>query len=145
VSIQQQIRQVMVEHPEWTSAQIARSVGCQPEYVRVCTRRLKLIAERKRITNWTREECDTLVELRDVKKMKWENIAAAMGKSYSATHAKYNYIMTARARIYVSNGVTIPDERDLDRRHRQTLEPRDLTAAFMGDPLPGYSALERQA
>ncbi len=145
MSIQQRILAAMKDHPEWSTSQVARTVGCKAEYVRVCTRRLKLIAERKRATIWTREECDTLVELRDVKKMKWENIAEAMGKSYSATHAKYNYIMTARARIYVSNGVTIPDERDLDRRHRQTLEPRDLTAAFMGDPLPGYSALERRA
>jgi hypothetical protein len=31
-----------------------------------------------------------------------------------------------------------------DRAHRGTLEPRDLTAAHCGDPLPGYSALERK-
>lgn len=30
-----------------------------------------------------------------------------------------------------------------DRDLRATLVPRDLTAAFFGDPLPGYSALER--
>lgn len=30
-----------------------------------------------------------------------------------------------------------------DRDYRLSLAPRDLTAAFCGDPLPGYSALER--
>lgn len=32
-----------------------------------------------------------------------------------------------------------------ERNQRAALMPRDLTAAFFGDPLPGYSALERRA
>lgn len=32
-----------------------------------------------------------------------------------------------------------------ERDHRLSLEPRDLTAALLGDPPPGYSALERRA
>ncbi len=32
-----------------------------------------------------------------------------------------------------------------ERDRRLALQPRDLTAAFCGDPLPGYSALERRA
>lgn len=32
-----------------------------------------------------------------------------------------------------------------ERDRRLALPPRDLTAAFCGDPLPGYSALERRA
>lgn len=44
---------------------------------------------------------------------------------------------------------TAPDqaeiERALDARDlRLMLLPRDLTAAILGDPLPGYSALERR-
>lgn len=39
--------------------------------------------------------------------------------------------------------VDVPQPVLADREHRSWLEPRDLTAAFMGDPLPGYSALER--
>jgi hypothetical protein len=30
-----------------------------------------------------------------------------------------------------------------DRDKRYTITPRSLTAALLGDPLPGYSALER--
>lgn len=31
-----------------------------------------------------------------------------------------------------------------DRNRRLELSPRDLSAAFFGDPLPGYSALDRR-
>ena|SRR6187402_1434207 len=38
-----------------------------------------------------------------------------------------------------------PDTRILEERNaRLALAPRDLTAAFFGDPLPGYSALEKR-
>lgn len=32
-----------------------------------------------------------------------------------------------------------------ERDRRLAIQPRDLTASFFGDPLPGYSALERRA
>jgi hypothetical protein len=32
-----------------------------------------------------------------------------------------------------------------ERARRAALKPRDLTAALCGDPLPGYSALERRS
>lgn len=31
-----------------------------------------------------------------------------------------------------------------EREHRLAVNPRDYTAAFFGDPLPGYSALDRR-
>lgn len=37
----------------------------------------------------------------------------------------------------------IPDAVKADRDHRASLVPLDTTALRMGDPLPGYSALER--
>jgi hypothetical protein len=37
-----------------------------------------------------------------------------------------------------------PDDLLTDRNHRSGLAPRDLTAAVFGDPLPGYSALDRR-
>lgn len=38
----------------------------------------------------------------------------------------------------------VPDSVLQDRDRRMQLAPRDLTAAFFGDPLPGMSALERR-
>lgn len=37
-----------------------------------------------------------------------------------------------------------PAELFTERQKRQRLEHRDLTGAFCGDPLPGYSALDRK-
>ena len=41
--------------------------------------------------------------------------------------------------------VEIPIEVIAERERRLALQPRDLSAALCGDPLPGYSALERRA
>ena len=38
----------------------------------------------------------------------------------------------------------IPHEVLIDRDRRRLMEPRDFTSAFMGDPLPGMSALDRR-
>lgn len=40
--------------------------------------------------------------------------------------------------------VTAPDRVLAERERRQALEPRSLTAALLGDPLPGYSALDKR-
>jgi len=40
--------------------------------------------------------------------------------------------------------VTIPPSVLAERKLRLALQPRDLTAAIAGDPLPGMSALERK-
>lgn len=37
----------------------------------------------------------------------------------------------------------VPDYVMAERERRMMLAPRDLTAAFFNDPLPGYSALDR--
>ena len=42
------------------------------------------------------------------------------------------------------NHVTVPESAQADRERRYALHPRDLTAALVGDPLPGYSALDRR-
>ena len=40
--------------------------------------------------------------------------------------------------------VSAPAQVLAEREHRLALAPRDITAALFGDPLPGYSALERR-
>lgn len=40
--------------------------------------------------------------------------------------------------------VAVPQHVLGEREHRSWLLPRDLTAALFGDPLPGYSALDRR-
>ncbi len=49
-----------------------------------------------------------------------------------------------RATLDEANRVVIPAAALAEREYRQSLAPKDYTAAFMGDPLPGYSALDRR-
>jgi hypothetical protein len=53
----------------------------------------------------------------------------------------------ARSRAWDGDDIIRPvvtDQEHEDRARRYALAPRDLTAAFCGDPLPGYSALDRR-
>ena len=50
----------------------------------------------------------------------------------------------ARMVIHDVQVVVIPDHVLAERDERLALQPRDLTAAIAGDPLPGMSALERR-
>lgn len=50
-----------------------------------------------------------------------------------------------RALGYPDKGPEIPHYVWTDRDRRLSITPRDITAALMGDPLPGMSALERRA
>ena len=49
-----------------------------------------------------------------------------------------------RFRVAAHKNKFIPDEVEADRDARKELRPRDLTAQLLGDPLPGYSALDRR-
>lgn len=50
----------------------------------------------------------------------------------------------ARIVIHDAQAVAIPDHVLAEREQRLALQPRDLTAAIVGDPLPGSSALDRK-
>jgi hypothetical protein len=43
-----------------------------------------------------------------------------------------------------ATAVDVPSEVIADRDRRMSLGPRSIVAAIAGDPLPGYSALERR-
>lgn len=56
-----------------------------------------------------------------------------------------NHLLRLSIPVLVSSDVVRPSPDALaERNHRINLSPRDLTAAFFGDPLPGYSALDRR-
>lgn len=97
----------------------------------------------------------------------WERAKALRrsGKSYDAIGGAFDISATAvqqkfkrerekqrngSAITQAGNNATLADRPRIteaalaDRDRRQTLGPRDLTAAFCGDPLPGYSALDRR-
>jgi hypothetical protein len=62
------------------------------------------------------------------------------------TKRKSRYIpVMPRYDIEGHNRPIITPEALEDRERRRSLAPRDYTAEFCGDPLPGYSALDRSA
>ncbi len=48
------------------------------------------------------------------------------------------------AQFQLGRNVEVPAYVIDERERRSALEPRDFTAAQMGDPLPGYSALDQK-
>jgi hypothetical protein len=142
-SLQKLIFELIAAEPGITAVQVADRLGCRQEYVRVCICRGKLVMKHRE--PWSAEQIAQLYDLRDNQKLSFNQIGLIMGKTASALNSKYSYAESAVRRHKISTVNIVPRDCDIDRRHRQSLEPRDLTAAFCGDPLPGYSALERRA
>jgi hypothetical protein len=94
---------------------------------------------------WTEDEVKLLFKMRDEQRMKWRDIAIAFGRSLANVARKYDQVTHPVLHRYTVALNIVPPERESERRFRQSLSPRDLTAATFGDPLPGYSALERRA
>lgn len=126
------------------------------------------MAKEKTARPWKSDELKRAVEMRESGLLLSE-IASLIGRTEKAVRHKLGYATftpeqlkqrAARAKEYRalcglggrvhSNGWdkvgTRPTEDMLQERNaRLALQPRDLTAAFFGDPPVGYSALERRA
>jgi hypothetical protein len=100
---------------------------------------------RHRITAAVRAK---IMEMREAG-AKLEEIADAVGFSISAISEAARPValrrIRARKRVQFDavDRVSIPDAVLIEREKRYSLAPRDLTAAFFGDPLPGYSHYDR--
>lgn len=81
-------------------------------------------------------------------------IARALGVKRSAVRYRFDHPPETRkprnvpkSRVWgadeEANRPVVTEQEQADREQRYALTPRDLTAAFCGDPLPGYSALDR--
>lgn len=122
----------------------------------------------RQMPRWTPEEWKLAQTLRG-QELGFDDIAVRLGRTGKAVRAKFakenltaeqrqqraNYLRSKReAQIKTRqiSGMTFmrvqPRETVAaftERNHRLSLAPRDLTAAIFGDPLPGYSALDRRA
>jgi IS30 family transposase len=74
-----------------------------------------------------------------------KNIARRLNRACSVVHRVVSDIQKGdRESIGARRDrVVIPDDVAEERNRRLATPPRDLTASQMGDPLPGWSALER--
>jgi hypothetical protein len=110
---------------------------------------------------WTKEQIKIAVEMRESRK-NFREIGEVLGKSPKAVSVKLTKMKMSGAQIehqYTyqrerlraqhttpNSGGANPSQAALDDRAlRLGIAPRDLTAAAQGDPLPGYSALDRRS
>lgn len=105
--------------------------------------------KRKPQRRWDEDEVARLKQLRNVDRLDWPAIDAALERTEGQSYNKYYQLSRATgARIRVSKF----DRTDANDRTRaaietreqaRSLEPATLTAAILGDPLPGQSALDK--
>lgn len=98
----------------------------------------------KSYKRWTPEED------RDVMRMSYSAFQLIHGRTKQAIQSRREYINNGHRTKAVKWGdIVKPDERPskgalAERERRRALVPRDTTAAILGDPLPGLSALDRR-
>lgn len=112
---------------------------------------------------WTDQENRSLLKGR-IHSVSWETLAADLrrtipsckkqlqlldgNRTYATLTARipHKRRVTVSARAQVKSIVATPEILDRDRRNllRYVREETDATATFFGDPLPGYSALDRK-
>jgi hypothetical protein len=120
---------------------------------------------------WTRQEFERAKELLG-KGLSYRAVGEMLGRTVVQLHDKLIYegkspawheqkraainarrraqaagrpIQPPREPVYAMRIEKTPSAVADDRAYRQSLSPRDLTALLCGDPLPGFSALERRA
>lgn len=100
---------------------------------------------------WTDDETKLALELSE-DGVAFSLIAMRLGRNSQSVRDKLRSLRGMRRRVKanpsiqtVETRIEIPHECIAERDLRSSLSPRDLTAAFFGDPKPGYSALERRS
>jgi hypothetical protein len=98
----------------------------------------------KSFKRWTPEED------RDVMRMSYSDFQLIHGRTKRAIESRREHINNGhRTKSLKLGDIVKPAERPplavlADRDHRMAIAPRDTTAAILGDPLPGLSALDRR-
>jgi hypothetical protein len=93
---------------------------------------------------WTPEED------RDVMRMSYSDFQLIHDRTKRAIESRREYINNGyRTKSLKLGDIVKPAERPppavlAERDHRMAIAPRDTTAAILGDPLPGRSALDRR-
>lgn len=96
---------------------------------------------------WTEEEFARAVALRAAGHS-YGAIDKMLGRRYGSSGQKLTYLCTystvTKLPPYTTALLIPPAAVIADRDHRINLQPQSVTAALMGDPPAGYSALDRR-
>lgn len=110
---------------------------------------------------WTPQEIETAARLyaANVKIFGREHTMEMIAREIGRTPTSVNCRLSVRGRTFDATSrrsfhvasvgsagsiLVVPDRVIAERDRARDLEPRDLTAALCGDPLPGRSALDRR-
>lgn len=111
-----------------------------------------MIQKSRHRRGWSEQESDQAVVLY-WQGLSYSEIGAELGRPIGSVCSHLVAIKWGQAQrtslrrsvnIEPGTGPQPSDEQQQDRVRRQLADPRDLTAAICGDPVPGYSALERR-
>lgn len=128
-----------------TMEQIGEIMGRKPGAIRTKLKRLRPGSSFKR-ASWSEEEKAKLFSLRDGARLGWTEIADRLGRPSGTVYAKYVYLKNLAKRgacVQAAYGFTVPQE-CIDERARRLAAPLTIAAYVLGDPKPGYSALDRK-
>lgn len=74
----------------------------------------------------------------------YDEIVAAVRHLRAVQRQRYAQTYARRGWLELTRTIAVSHDALAERDQRLALMPRDLTALICGDPLPGYSALERR-
>lgn len=102
----------------------------------------------KRAVMFSKSDIARIVRLRDVEGRSWKEVGRMMGRKYFYCRQAYEQSKIDAVTLDVSTCM-VPTRASSDalaarERLMIAMEMRDFTAAFLGDPPPGYSALDRK-
>jgi hypothetical protein len=125
--------------------EIGTLMGRKPGSVRTKIKRLRPGTSLKLVA-WTEADKKQLLALRDGAKLGWTEIGTRLGRPSGTVYDKYKYLKNVGSvgpRIQSANGMLIPEEVFADRERRNSA-PLTISAYVLGDPRPGYSALDQK-
>ena len=100
---------------------------------------------RKGYTYWTENEVKLLFELKEDEALEWWQIAEHLGRRIDNCKQKYFDTKSRRRAARGESFQAAPNAAIIDRERRERArENASLTAQLLGDPAPGYSALDRR-
>lgn len=109
--------------------------------------------DRPRARRWTDQDIAALLHMRDLQHLSWKTIDTKLNRSKGGAQLKYGSIKSARTeremrsgRKHAGVGRIEPTADQLQARAARAAAIARMTqaAVFLGDPPPGYSALDRR-
>ncbi|HEX7895472.1 MAG TPA: hypothetical protein VF447_14840 [Terriglobales bacterium] len=126
------------------NADIAERLGRSVLSVKAKIARLAMPKRLAVRTSWTDEASKQLLKLRDEMGLGWTEIGKRLDRAGSSCHTRYYLLKNPSTPHKVFQREPLDEGAYKDRSRRLSISHASLTAAFFGDPLPGYSALDKR-